>query len=177
MEKATSHLDTPEIRKEAEVMFEKANPIKPMKPIYTIKVEIPPVWDNAMARFRINPRTVLFAYGDTIYNPGNVDLEKADDIIAHEEVHLMQQKNSREEAALWWGKYMRDPQFLLSQEVEAYGKQYWYVCKYKTQNKQMRFNLLRTYSEILSGPLYGGVVSLMHAMDLIREESKKHDTL
>lgn len=146
-----------------------------IEPKYEIKIEKPPIYDNAVATFKINPRTVLFAYGDTIYNPGDVDLVKADDILEHEKVHLLQQKNSRDEAELWWGKYLRDPQFRLSQEVEAYGKQYSYICKHKTQNKQLRFNVLKRFAEILSGPLYDYCVSFYKSMDLIREETKKYE--
>ncbi len=144
------------------------------EPTYKISTEKPPVWENARAVFRINPDTVIFAYGDTIYNPGNVNIP--DDIIAHEMVHLGQQKNNRDEARLWWGKYMRDPAFRLSQEVEAYGKQYWYICTKKTKNKQMRFNVLKRYAEILSGPLYANIVGLQKAMELIRKEAQKYDS-
>ncbi len=138
-----------------------------------ISTEKPPVWDNARAVFKINPDTVVFAYGDTIYNPGQVVIP--DDIMVHEMVHIGQQKNSREEAALWWGKYMRDPEFRLSQEVEAYGKQYHYICTKMTQNKQMRFNALKRMSETLSGPLYAGCVGLHRAMELIKQEANKHE--
>jgi len=137
-----------------------------------ISTERPPVWDNACARFKINPDTTIFAYGDTIYNPGNIDIP--DDLIAHEMVHLNQQNYNNKDAAIWWGKYLRDSEFCLSQEVEAYGMQYAYVCQHKTSNKQTQFTLLKRYAEILSGPLYNHCVGAIKAMQLIKEESKKY---
>lgn len=136
-----------------------------------ISTDKPPVWDNARALFKFNPNTVLFAYGDTIYNPGAVNLEKAHDIIVHEMVHIGQQMNSREDAALWWGKYMRDKDFRLSQEVEAYGKQYHYICTRMTQNKQLRFNALKAFATILSGPMYGNMVDFHEGMKLIKQKA------
>jgi len=138
-----------------------------------IKNEKPPIYENACAAFRINPKTVIFTYGDTIYNPNNLDLP--DDIIAHEMVHVAQQKANDKDAELWWGKFLRDPEFRLAQELEAYSKQYNFICKKKTQNKQIRFNVLKRYSEILSGGLYGNCVSFNRAMQLIKEEAKKYE--
>lgn len=139
-----------------------------------ISTDKPPVWENARAVFRFNPKTTVFAYGDTIYNPGAVNLPP--DILAHEMVHIGQQKNSRKEAELWWGKYLRDPEFRVSQEVEAYGKQLWFICQDKKINKQIQFNVLKRFAEILSGPMYAECVSFYKALELIKEEAKKHDT-
>lgn len=139
----------------------------------TISEEKPPIWENARAVFRINLDTVIFSYGDTIYNPGKVEIPP--DIMIHEMVHIGQQKGNREDAALWWGKYMRDAEFRLSQEVEAYGKQYWYICTKKSQDKRVQWNVLKRFAEILSGPLYAGCVGLPRAIQLIKEEARKHE--
>ena len=139
-----------------------------------ISTDKPPVWENACARFKINPNSTLFAYGDIIYNPGKVNIP--DDIIAHEMVHLKQQNNNDADAAIWWGKYMRDSEFCLSKEVEAYGMQYAYICQHKTSNRQRQFDMLKIYAQTLSGPLYGSCVSMTKAMELIKEEAKKHET-
>lgn len=139
-----------------------------------IKIAKPPIYDSACSAFKINPETVLFTYGDTIYNPGGVNL--SDDLIKHEEVHAEQQNHNDEEAALWWGKYLRDPEFRLKQEVEAYGKQYWYICRYKTSNKQTQFTILKRFAQILSGPLYGECVGLLRAMQLIKEQSYAYNS-
>lgn len=135
-----------------------------------IKIEKPPIWDSARDAFQINPGTVLFTYGDTLYNPGGARL--SDDLLHHEEVHAKQQKHNDQDAALWWGKYLRDPEFRLNQELEAYGAQYKFICN-KVQNRQQRFELLKRMSTILSGPLYAECVGFNKAMQLIKEESMK----
>ncbi len=122
-----------------------------------------------IATFQINPRTTLFAYGDILYNPGGVEV--SDDIMVHEEVHQGQQNGN---PALWWGRYLREEEFRIQQEVEAYGKQYWYICTHKTQNKQTQFTLLKRFAELLSSPLYGSCVGLNRALQLIKQESLKH---
>lgn len=139
-----------------------------------IKNEKPPIYENACAAFRINPKTVIFTYGDTIYNPNNLPLP--DDIIAHEQVHIEQQKGNDADAAKWWTKFLQDPQFRLEQELEAYAKQYNFICKHKTQNRQIRFNVLKRYAEILSGGLYGNCVGFHKAMLDIKEEAKKYES-
>lgn len=138
-----------------------------------IKNEKPPIYENACAAFRINPKTTIFTYGDTIYNPNNLNL--SDDIIAHERVHIEQQKANDKDAQIWWTKFLQDPEFRLSQELEAYAKQYNFICQRKTQNKQIRFNVLKRYAEILSGGLYGNCVSFYRAMQIIREEAEKYE--
>lgn len=138
-----------------------------------IKNEKPPIYENACAAFRINPKTVIFTYGDTIYNPNGLVL--SDDLIAHEQVHIEQQKANDKDAQIWWTKYLQDSEFRLSQEVEAYAKQYNFICKYKTQNRQTRFTILKRYAEVLSGGLYGNCVSYMRAMQIIKEEAKKYE--
>lgn len=136
-----------------------------------VKNEKPPIFDDACRTFRVNASTVLFTYGDTIYNPGGVEI--SDDLMAHEAVHGDQQNHNDTDAALWWGKYLRDPKFRVIQEAEAYGKQYWFICQYKTKNKQTQFTVLKRFAEMLSSPLYGECVGLLTAMSLIKEEAKK----
>ncbi len=137
-----------------------------------VKVEKPPIYENACAAFRLNPKSVVFTYGDTIYNPN--DLPLGEDIIAHEMVHVEQQGGNDKGAQVWWSKFLQDPEFRLSQELEAYAKQYNFICKHMTQNKQVRFNLLKRYAEILSGPLYGNCVGFHKAITAIKEEAQKY---
>lgn len=137
-----------------------------------ITIGKPPIWDNACVAFQINPSSVLFTYGDTIYNPG--DAQITDDLMIHEQVHAKQQKHNDEDAALWWGKYLRDPEFRISQEVEAYAEQYKFLCR-KIQNKQQRFELVKRMAEIMSGPLYGNCISFGSALFKIKEKANEKD--
>lgn len=133
-----------------------------------IKIEKPPVWDNACAAFQINPAKTVFTYGDTIYNPGNIDIP--DDLIVHEMVHINQQNGNDDDAALWWGKYLRDPRFRLLQETEAYAKQYAFICK-TTKDREKRNRVLHNIATILSGPLYGHCVGATEAMLLVKQRA------
>lgn len=69
----------------------------------------------------LNPtKGMVYAYGDTIYNPDNIPLYE--DLIKHEEVHREQQKKFGS-VELWWYEYLTNPEFRLEQELEAYGVQ------------------------------------------------------
>lgn len=132
----------------------------------------PPVWNNVCNAFQINPGITLFTYGDAIYNPGGAQI--TDDLMIHEQVHGKQQKHNDDEAALWWGKYLRDPEFRLSQELEAYAEQYKFLCR-KIQNKQQRFEIVKRMATILSGPLYGNCISFGSAVLKISEKAHEKD--
>lgn len=111
----------------------------------------PPVYDNCCATFQVTPKTV-FTYGDTLYNPFKLHL--SEDLVEHEKVHMGQHKHNETDAALWWGKYLRDSLFRFEQEAMAYGRQYSFICeKVRDRNEQER--VLVQLSRILSGPLYG----------------------
>jgi len=133
-----------------------------------IKNSKPPIWDKANKVFKINPNTVLFAYGDTIYNPSGAHI--TDDLLIHEQVHAKQQKYNDKDAEIWWNKYLVDPEFRLSQEIEAYAEQYKFMC-IKIQNKQQKFEILKRMAEILSGPLYGECINFNQALLKIKEKS------
>lgn len=125
----------------------------------------PPVWDSACAAFRIDGRTAVFTYGDTIYNPNMFPL--SDHIIEHEKTHMEQQGHSTENAALWWGKYMRDKEFMIDQEAEAYGRQYNFVAK--QYDRKTRRHFLKQLAKVFSGHLYNYALSYDQAVELIKQ--------
>jgi hypothetical protein len=130
--------------------------------------EKPPVWDSVCATFGIQPVNVLFTYGDIIYNPDAVNIP--DHIIVHEEVHEEQQKRDGMTPELWWGKFLRDRDFRLDQESEAYGVQYAFICKY-VKDRNQRHKFLHQLATTLSGPLYERCIGLIEAMKLIKERA------
>lgn len=134
-----------------------------------VSFEKPPVWEEANKLFKLDGRTgVVFTYGDTIYNPWKVNIPQ--DLIEHEKTHAKQQNWSTDEAKIWWEKYIADPEFRIQQEVEAYGRQYRFLCKTnKDRNKRAR--ILWELAEMCSGPLYGNAVSFNEAMNRIRKSS------
>lgn len=132
-----------------------------------ILIERPPIYNNLSLVFPLH-RGIIFAYGEDIYNPDGVRV--SEDLIVHESVHIRQQGGNTEGADLWWSKYMRDEQFRLEQEIEAYAHQYNFICR-KIQNKQRRFEILRMMAEILSRPTYGSCISIDSALLKIKEKA------
>ena len=130
--------------------------------------EKPPVWDAVCAAFHINPKGVLFTYGDAIYNPDGVQIP--DHIIEHEQVHEKQQKRDGMTPELWWGKFLRDKDFRLDQESEAYAVQYAFICKH-LKDRNQRHKFLFNIALSLSGPLYDKCIGHMEAMALIKKRA------
>lgn len=136
--------------------------------------EKPPEWimTGCLSQFRVNVERTFWTYGDTIYNPGGLELP--DHIIAHEETHQRQQFAYEEEveggarggADAWWKRYLTDPRFRMEQEAEAYGKQYAFFCS-RVRDRNARARFLFELTSQLSGPLYQVAVSREQAKALI----------
>lgn len=150
--------------------------------------EKPPEWimDGCLSQFRVNIERTFWTYGDTIYNPGGIDIRH--DIMAHEEQHMRQQaaykapdapstvSSATVEGAFahacgdgkdgWWKRYLAEPRFRLEQEAEAYGTQYRFFCsQVKDRNQRTRF--LFMIADQLSGPLYQTAVTHAQARTMI----------
>lgn len=102
-------------------------------------------------------RDVLFAYGDTIYQPGGKILTDA--LRAHEEVHSAQQDG---DPAGWWQKYMADPAFRLDQEVPAHRAEYRVLLAQGAKQDSLDFVVRR-----LASGLYGHGITLQRARELV----------
>lgn len=126
--------------------------------------ERPPIYDGATAVFGTIPDSVVFAYGDTIYNPSGQSL--SEDIIAHEEIHELQQG---ENPAAWWEAYLSDAEFRLDQELAAYRHQYRFMLKNEPDREKRNLALLH-FAKSLSGPIYGNLMSRDEAMSQIMSE-------
>jgi len=135
----------------------------------TVKIskEKPPIWNEVTAAFKINP-TAYFTYGDTIYNPSELPLFP--EIIEHEKVHMKQQKHNDTDAALWWGRYLREPKFRIDQEARAYARQYEIICGAIKDRNERNLHLL-SLAGSLSGPLYNNAVSMVEATALIKQHA------
>lgn len=101
-----------------------------------IKNELPPNF-NRIKEVLNPPDDAVFAYGDIIFNPSGGKIPE--DIILHEEVHQKQQKLFGT-PELWWVKYLKDTNFRLIEEVEAYAAQYNFI-KGKVPNKILKVAL------------------------------------
>jgi hypothetical protein len=126
--------------------------------------DFPPNFADIEKTFDLEGLQPVFAYGDTLYNPGGFDIP--DDLMAHEETHERQQKELGPQA--WWDRYLGDREFRLMQEAEAYRNQYLFVKgKY---SRQVRRKLLQDMAKNLSSKLYGNIISKKEAEYLISND-------
>lgn len=126
-----------------------------------VVVANPPNIDAIRKVFPLRGREI-FAWGDTIYNPGGAVVSEHP--VAHETVHRKQQGN---DVAGWWNRYLADAQWRFSQELEAHRAEYRSFCSSeKDRNRRARF--LHLLAARLSAPMYGGLVKYGDALRQIR---------
>lgn len=125
----------------------------------------PPNIDDIRKEFNIEGKAVVFTYGDTLYNPTKADISF--DLMAHEQVHEKQHLNYNGGAEAWWKEYLINKDFRLSQEVEAYRKQ-WSVFCTKVTDRNDRRRFIKLIAGDLSSAIYGNVVTLNEAINLIK---------
>ncbi|MES2216651.1 MAG: hypothetical protein V4481_05155 [Patescibacteria group bacterium] len=130
--------------------------------------EKPPIWNECNEAFKL-PHGVVFPYDHVLYNPDGITVP--DDLMVHESVHERQQEEMGG-SAIWWAKYLQDKNFLIDQEVQAYGAQYKFICG-KVKDKNARYKNLHIIADQLSSPLYGSVIAYTDAIRRIRQEATK----
>lgn len=133
-----------------------------------IKHELPPEWimQGCMSQFRISTNHTVWTYGDTIYNPGGINMPE--DLIAHESTHAVQQENYEGGKDAWWKRYLIDADFRAEQEAQAYGVQYASFCS-TNKDRNRRALFLNTIAGTLSGPLYQVAMNKAQASKYIKE--------
>jgi hypothetical protein len=131
-----------------------------------IVVGLPPNFQKILAVFpKANGPGVIFAYGDTIYNPSGGELPMP--IVAHELVHLDQQKVAGG-TEIWWDKYLVDRGFRFAEELQAHQVEYYWACSGINVDRNLRRRYLGLIAGRLSGPLYGYMTTLEKAKSLIK---------
>lgn len=119
------------------------------------------MFDLIDAKFGIAGQEVIFAWGDTIYNPLGVAICPA--LMAHEAVHGRRQGNNVER---WWLRYLDDAGFRLAEELAAHKAEFWHACRGVSHER--RDALLRHTAKRLCSPLYGGLLKPNEAERLLR---------
>lgn len=127
-----------------------------------IKQGFPPNIEKIKKTFQLKG-TEVFTYGDTVYlgKGGSLDFS----LIAHEQTHLDQQ--AKIPAEEWWDKYLSDKNFRMSQELEAYRKQFKELKKGIKDRERLNQYLI-FLAKSLSGPTYGNMCSVLEAMKMIK---------
>jgi len=132
--------------------------------------EYPPNYAILKKKFSLKENDVIvFTYGSTIYNPSGRELD--DHIIIHEQVHERQQTEIGIEE--WWDKFVKDPQFRLDQELEAYAVQYAYAKPLLNSKGKKIF--LNSIASFLSGSMYGNILTHQEAESKIRHKAKTYE--
>ena len=134
-----------------------------------VAITTPPNIDEINKVLTVDLAKTIFTYGDCIFNPSNLPLTQ--DLIIHEMQHAKQQAQNETVAKLWWMRYLTDPWFRVTQEAEAYGAQYRYICtQVKDPNQQLKYRM--ELAGHLSSAMYGNAISKSEAMILIRKHAK-----
>ena len=129
-----------------------------------ILIENPPNIDDIDKVLHVKDKPgVLFTYGDSIYNPFNVDLPPW--IISHEEVHCERQMVHGPE--YWWDKYLKDIGFRYEEELLAHQREYQVYCAMARSRNERRLGL-KVMAKRLSSDLYGSVISFKDAKEEIK---------
>jgi hypothetical protein len=125
--------------------------------------EIPKIYYKLHDKFGVEwDDGVIIPWNDKIHCKFDLPEEK----IVHEEVHLWQQRLKGPKA--WFDKYISDPVFRLNQEVEACRAEVkWIESNVPDRNK--RFKMIHAIATLLSGSVYGDLVSYQTAMELINK--------
>jgi hypothetical protein len=125
----------------------------------------PPNYSDIEKRFDLRGRKPIFAYGEVLYNPHGVSIDPS--FIVHEETHQKQQAKIGD-VEEWWRLYLTDDKFMLAQEVEAYQVQYEWAKE--NMARPQRRALLKFISQVLGSPMYGSLVTVDEARELILGE-------
>lgn len=125
--------------------------------------DIPPNYAEIIKVFPVAGKPILYAYGDTIFNPYDGHVTAA--LQAHEEVHGQRQGG---DPSLWWAQYLNSRIFRFVEELEAHTEEYRVLM---SGNRRQRRNALNLITTKLASPIYGSMVSKSEARRLLEEFS------
>lgn len=135
-----------------------------------IVIDFPPNMKQVLEAFDLGDMRPVFAWGDTLYNPFNGVVDDA--LMAHEETHSRQQAKFGVEA--WWKRYLRDADFRLAMEIEAYQNQYAHASGVVRDRNQLA-RYLQKLAMTLASPMYGNIITLSEARRAIVDKSIRFD--
>lgn len=127
-----------------------------------IVVANPPNFEKVAASFDIKGQDIIYAWGDTIYNPSNIIIPEF--LIQHEIVHCTRQGDDVEG---WWDRYINDIEFRYQEELWAHAKEY-QVRSRGVKDRNLKTRLLMESAHRLAAPLYGKLTTVNKAMKEIR---------
>lgn len=128
-----------------------------------VAVARPPNFERIAAVFpRAGNPGVIFAFGDTIFNPSGGEITPA--LFAHEGVHGERQGSDPE---AWWERYLADKAFRLAEEIPAHQAEYRTFCA-QGHGRTERRRYLAIIAGRLASPLYGHLIGFAEAKEVIQ---------
>lgn len=135
---------------------------------FKIAATCPPNFEEIKKMFPLCERPgVLFCYGDTIYNPHDVEVRRS--IVAHECTHMLQQRNIKGGVEEWWKLYLDSREFRFQQELDAHRIEYRDFLA-QGANRHQRRAEFKIVAQKLASPLYGNLVTVSTAEKYILTE-------
>jgi hypothetical protein len=129
-----------------------------------IIIGYPPNYEAISEVFDIADREVSFIYGDILYNPHNGPVDEA--FLAHEATHIKQQREYGSVEG-WWSRYLKDKDFRLRQEMEAYRNQYKVAKRIIKDRNELNLKAIAMARD-LSSEIYGNMINPNVALREIR---------
>lgn len=122
-----------------------------------MKIEIakPPNFEQILKVFpKAGDYGVIFAYGDTIFNPSGVEISSP--LMAHEQTHGSRQTWEPICPEVWWEQYLTDPEFRYYEELLAHAAEFRVLMP---RDRNLRAQLAINTARRLIAPLYNYGVS------------------
>ncbi len=130
-----------------------------------IRIEKPPIWEEAHKHFQIDDRETVYTYDGVLYNPAGIHVDEH--LMAHEEKHAKQQAATEGGSAEWWKTYFASAEFRQDQELKAYQSQYAHFCK-EIKQRERRFRYRFELARFLASKMYNAGISFDDAMNKIQ---------
>jgi hypothetical protein len=127
-----------------------------------ILIEYPPIFEEIDKVFHVRGKPVIYAWGDTIYNPMSIYVSSH--LMTHEMVHGQQQGDDIEG---WWGRYLVDPEFRLEMELPAHKAEYRSMLK-GVKDRNTKNEVLMIIAGKIASPIYNNIISRGQAAKLLR---------
>jgi hypothetical protein len=128
--------------------------------------ERPPMFDEIDKAFKVRGKPVLFCWGNRIYFPTGGQIHAS--IMAHEEAHADRMGIAEAGIEQWWRRYIDDAEFRLREEVIGHRAELkWYLDRGGGRQEKRRYTAI--IAAKLAAPIYGGLVSVSRAKELLLE--------
>lgn len=128
--------------------------------------ENPPNIEEIRETFDTRGFRVVYAYGDTIFNPDNIYISPF--IEMHERTHCHQQQGDPES---WWRTYIAEMDFRFKEELLAHQVEY-IMLSGTGQTRQIRRRALHVTAERLASPIYGPMLSAKQARRVLKSTNR-----